>query len=126
MPKRIFAPNLPTAAPYAHAVQANGFLYTSGQIPFCPKKNELVTGDIERETRQVFENLQAVLKAGKRDFSHVIKATIFLTDLDAHFTAVNEVYAQYFDAKKLPARSCVQVAALPMGARVEIELIAAY
>ena len=124
MNKSIFAPNLPAVGPYAHAVLTGNTLYTSGQIPFDPIRGELVTGSIETQTRQVFANLKAVLNVAGFDFCHVVKATVFLTDITAHFVEVNQVYAEMFPESSLPARSCVQVAALPMGAQVEVELIA--
>lgn len=107
--------------PYAQAVKVGDWLYTSGQIPLT-KDGELVEGDIEAQTKQVLKNLQAVLdKAGAR-VDQVVKATVYLTDL-AHFSRVNKLYAEFFKSHT-PARSCVQVAALPKGAQVEIELVA--
>lgn len=100
-----------------------GLLFLSGQIPLDPATGELVKGTIEEETRRVMENLRAVLAAGQAGFQHVVKTTIYLTDL-ADFTRVNEVYGSYFPALP-PARATVQVAALPRGARVEIDAIAA-
>jgi 2-iminobutanoate/2-iminopropanoate deaminase len=98
-------------------------LFVSGQIPLDPKTGELVRGTIEAETRRVMENLAAVLLAGGGGFQQVVRTTIYLTDL-ADFTKVNEVYGSYFPAHP-PARATVQVAALPRGARVEIDAIAA-
>jgi 2-iminobutanoate/2-iminopropanoate deaminase len=98
-------------------------IYCSGQIPLDPRTGELVKGTIEEETRRVMENVAAVLLAAGGGFQHVVKTTIFLTDL-SDFAKVNEVYGSYFPADP-PARSTVQVAALPRGARVEIECIAA-
>jgi 2-iminobutanoate/2-iminopropanoate deaminase len=108
--------------PYSQAIRAGDFLYTSGQIPLDPVTGELLRGTIEEETRLVMANLAAVLEAAGASFSRVVKTTIFLTDL-AHFAAVNGVYGAYFPNEP-PARSTVQVAALPRGARVEIEAVA--
>jgi len=108
--------------PYSQAIRAGDFLYTSGQIPLDPVTGELLRGTIEEETRLVMANLAAVLEAAGASFSRVVKTTIFLTDL-AHFAAVNGVYGAHFPNEP-PARSTVQVAALPRGARVEIEAVA--
>lgn len=97
-------------------------IFTSGQIPLDPQSGKLVEGGIENQTRQVFKNLSAVLEAAEMDFSNVVKAVVYLTDL-ADFSEVNKIYAEQFKENP-PARSCVQVAALPAGAQVEIELIA--
>jgi len=109
--------------PYSHAARAGGLVYTSGQVPLVPETGKLIEGGIEEQTEQVFRNLAAVLDAAGLDFSDVVKATVFLTDLK-DFAVVNGIYAQKFPQNP-PARSCVQVAALPTGALVEIELIAA-
>lgn len=115
--------NAPAAiGPYSQAIAANGFLYTSGQIPLDPATGEMVSGGITEQTEQVMRNIEAVLKAAGTDFSHVIKTMCFLTDMN-HFSAFNDVYAKYFIGK--PARSCVAAAALPRGALVEVEVIAA-
>ncbi len=124
MPKQsIQAPNAPAAVgPYSHAVRAGDFLYTSGQIPLDPASGALIEGDIQAQTWQVFRNLEAVLAAAGADFSHVVKATVFLRDMN-DFAAVNEIYAKFFE-QPYPARSAVQVARLPKDAGVEIELVA--
>jgi len=123
MQKIITTQNAPAAiGPYSQAVQMGSLVYTSGQIPLDPKTGKLVEGGIEAETRQVFANLKAVLNAAGADFPNVIKAMVFLTDL-GDFAAVNAIYAEYFPENP-PARSCVQAAALPAGAQVEIEVIA--
>jgi 2-iminobutanoate/2-iminopropanoate deaminase len=111
--------------PYSQAiaVRAGQLLFLSGQIPLDPATGELVRGTIEEETRQVMRNLAAVLAAGGAGFQHVVKATIYLTDL-SDFARVNEVYGAHFKSSP-PARSTVQVAALPRGARVEIDAVAA-
>ncbi|MET0501648.1 MAG: RidA family protein [Candidatus Binatia bacterium] len=115
--------NAPKAiGPYAQAIKANGFLYTAGQIPIDPKTGNIVEGDIRAQTRQVLENLKAVLQAGGSSLDRVVKATVFLKHM-ADFAAMNEVYAQYLDGAK-PARSTVAVAELPRGALIEIDLVA--
>ncbi len=108
--------------PYEQAIKANGFLYTAGQIPIDPKTGNFVEGGIAAQTRQVLENLRAVLEAGGSSLDRVIKATVFLKNM-ADFAAMNEVYAQYLSSAK-PARSTVAVAELPRGALVEIDLVA--
>lgn len=124
MSKRcITAPGAPPAlGPYSHAVETGGFLYLSGQIALKPDGSGLVQGTIEDETRQVFANIQAVLKAGGATLEEVVKVLVFLDDMD-NFSAFNKVYREYFPADP-PARSCVQAARLPANARVEIEVIA--
>jgi 2-iminobutanoate/2-iminopropanoate deaminase len=115
--------NAPKAiGPYQQAIKANGFIYTAGQIPIDPKTGNLVEGDISAQTRQVLENLKAVLEAGGSALDRVVKATVFLKNM-ADFAAMNEVYAQYLGSAK-PARSTVAVAELPRGALVEIDLVA--
>jgi 2-iminobutanoate/2-iminopropanoate deaminase len=115
--------NAPKAiGPYQQAIKANGFIYTAGQIPIDPKTGNLVEGDISAQTRQVLENLKAVLEAGGSALDRVVKATVFLKNM-ADFAAMNEVYAEYFASAK-PARSTVAVAELPRGALVEIDLVA--
>jgi 2-iminobutanoate/2-iminopropanoate deaminase len=110
--------------PYSQGIAAQGArtLFLSGQIPLDPRTGELVPGGVEDQTRRVMENLRGVLVAGGAGFQHVVKTTIFLADL-ADFAKVNEVYGGYFSANP-PARATVQVAALPRGARVEIDAIA--
>lgn len=108
--------------PYSQAVKCGNFLFTSGQIPLT-KDGERVTGDIEVQTKQVLQNLQAVLDEAGATVQQVVKATVFLTDL-ANFARVNELYGDFFQGHT-PARSCVQVAALPKGVDIEIELIVA-
>ncbi len=122
----IATPNAPAAiGPYSQAiaVSAQRLLFCSGQIPLDPKTGALLDGDIAAQTERVLDNIAAVLSAGGMEFSDVVKTTIFLADL-ADFARVNEVYARWF-TKAPPARSTVQAAALPKGARVEIEAIAA-
>ena len=108
--------------PYSQAVVTGDLVFTSGQIPLDPATQQMVTGDVRAQAERVMENLGAVLAAAGSSFEKVVKATIFLADLN-DFATVNEVYGKRFP-KDPPARSTVQVAALPKGARVEIELIA--
>lgn len=108
--------------PYAQGIAAGGFLFLSGQIPLDPTTGQLIQGSVEDETRRVLENLRAVLAAAGTTLDAVVKTTVYLADL-ADFPRVNQVYAEYF-AEPFPARATVQVAALPRGARVEIDAIA--
>jgi 2-iminobutanoate/2-iminopropanoate deaminase len=108
--------------PYSQAIAAGELLFLSGQIPLDPATGELVSGGIEIQTRRVMQNLAAVLEAAGSSFEEVVRTTIFLADL-GDFAAVNAVYAEFFPGTP-PARSTVQVAALPRGARVEIDAIA--
>ncbi len=122
--KKIVSTNEAPSAigPYSQAVRVGSLLFCSGQIPLDPKSGQMASQDIGEQARRVLDNLQAVLKAEGLGFQHVVKTTVFLTDL-ADFQTVNEIYATYF-REEPPARSTVQVAALPKGARVEIEAIA--
>jgi len=108
--------------PYSQAIRVGDFLYTSGQISLDPKTMEMITGNIELETEKVLQNIEAILSAEGLNFGHVIKTTVYLTDL-SEFTRMNQVYEKFFSNTK-PARACVQVAALPKGAKVEIDAIA--
>jgi 2-iminobutanoate/2-iminopropanoate deaminase len=123
--KKIVSTNEAPAAigPYSQAVRSGSFLFCSGQIPLDPKSGEIVSGDITAQTRRVLNNIAAVLRAERLSFDHVVKTTIFLTNL-GDFQTVNEIYGSYFKQDP-PARSTVQVSALPRGANVEIEVIAA-
>ncbi len=115
--------NAPKAiGPYSQAIRSGNTLYTSGQIALDPGTGNLVDGDFAAQARRVFENLKAVLAAGGTDFSRVVKATVYLTDL-ANFATLNEIYASNFGDTK-PARTTVGVSQLPKGALVEIDLIA--
>lgn len=115
--------NAPKAiGPYEQAIKVNGFIYTAGQIPIDPKTGNFVEGGIAAQTRQVLENLKAVLEAGGSALDRVVKATVFLKNM-ADFAAMNDVYTQYLGSAK-PARSTVAVAELPRGALVEIDLVA--
>jgi 2-iminobutanoate/2-iminopropanoate deaminase len=107
--------------PYAQAVVAGGFLFTAGQIALDPSTGQMVDGGVVEQTKQVFANLAAVLSAADATWDDVVKTTVFLTDL-ADFPTVNEIYAQQV-GKARPARTTVQVAALPRGAKVEIEAV---
>ena len=108
--------------PYEQAIKINGFLFTSGQIAIDPATGKLIEGDISVQTRRVLENLKAVLEAGGSSLDQVVKATVYLTDLST-FSKMNEIYAEYLGHVK-PARSTVGVASLPLGASVEIDLVA--
>lgn len=108
--------------PYSQAMQVGELVFISGQIGMDPSSGELISRNLTAETERALDNLAAVLRATNSDFSHVVKTTIFLTDMD-DFTAVNAVYSEYFGEHK-PARACIAVAALPKGARVEIEAVA--
>ena len=125
MSKQIVSTSAAPAAigPYSQAVRAGNTLWLSGQIPLDPVTKELVQGDIEVQTRRVFDNIKAVLTAAGASFDGVVKTTIFLTDL-ANFAVVNKIMADYF-REPYPARSTVGVAALPRGAQVEVECIVA-
>jgi 2-iminobutanoate/2-iminopropanoate deaminase len=124
MKKPIFTSEAPAAiGPYSQAVRSGRFLFCSGQIPLDPKSGQIVPGDIATQTRRVLDNIAAILRTEGLTFENVVKTTIFLTNL-ADFQTVNEIYASYFKEDP-PARSTVQVSALPRGANVEIEVIAA-
>ena len=125
MKKIIYTNDAPEPiGPYSQAVRHGNFLYTSGQIAINPETGALTEGNIEEETHQVMLNLKAVLKAAGMTFQHVIKASIFITDM-GDFGAINSVYGSYFDGETAPARETVQVARLPKDVRVEISVIAA-
>ncbi len=124
MKKIINTPNAPAPiGPYNQAVLTGNTLYTSGQIAFDPKTNTLVLDSIVAETKQVMENLKAVLAAADMTFENVIKASIFISDMN-NFGQINEVYGTYFDAETAPARETVEVANLPKFVNVEISMIA--
>jgi 2-iminobutanoate/2-iminopropanoate deaminase len=108
--------------PYSQAIRTESLIFTSGQVAIDPRTGKLIEGGIEDQTQQVMDNLKAVLEAAGTDFNHVVKATVFLADINS-FAVFNKIYGQYFkDA--FPARSAFQVAALPLGALVEIEMVA--
>ncbi len=122
--KHVIKPSGSPAAvgPYNHGVRVGHLLFCAGQIPIEPATGNLVAGDIKVQTERALENIKAILEDQNLSFANVVKSTVFLTDL-ADFAGMNEVYAKYFTAE-FPARSTVQVAALPKGAAVEIEVIA--
>ena len=122
--KQIIKPakSAPAVGPYNHAVRVWDMLFCAGQIPLDPATGNLVAGDIKSQTERVLQNVKAILDDQKLSFANVVKSTVFMTNL-ADFASMNEVYAKYFTSD-FPARSTVQVAALPKGANVEIEVIA--
>jgi 2-iminobutanoate/2-iminopropanoate deaminase len=123
MKKIISTSEAPAAiGPYSQAIHSGRLLFCSGQIPLDPRSGQIVSGDIAAQARRVLDNIAAVLRAEGLTLDHVIKTTIFLTDL-GDFETVNEIYGSYFKLDP-PARSTVQVSALPKGANVEIEVIA--
>lgn len=124
MKKIVNTPNAPAPiGPYNQAVLVNGMLYTSGQIAINPSTNKLVLESIEEETKQVMQNLKAVLNAAGMNFEDVIKSSIFVSDMH-NFNAINKVYAAYFNEDTAPARETVEVANLPKFVNVEISMIA--
>ncbi|VXB62373.1 conserved hypothetical protein [Flavobacterium sp. 9AF] len=124
MKKIIFTDKAPAPiGPYNQAVLVGNTLYTSGQIAINPTNGELVLTDIETETKQVMENMKAVLEAAEMTFENVIKTSIFISDMN-DFGRINSVYGSYFDEKNAPARETVQVACLPKNVNVEISMIA--
>jgi 2-iminobutanoate/2-iminopropanoate deaminase len=123
--KHVATKQAPTPiGPYSQGVIAGGLLFVSGQIPIDPATDKLVEGDITVQTEQVLKNILAVLKEAKMGPENVVKASVFLADL-ADFPQMNEVYGKYM-GKEPPARSTIQAAALPKGARIEIDVIAAF
>ena len=122
MTKVVQTKNAPAAiGPYSQGIIVNNMFYSSGQIPLTPA-GDFVNGDIKEQTHQVLHNLKAVLEAAGASFETVVKATVFIKDME-QFAEVNEVYGEYFHTHK-PARSCVEVARLPKDALVEIEVVA--
>lgn len=121
--RTVVSPRGPAAiGPYAHATWAGDLLYLSGQTPIDPATGKLITGDVEAQTHRAFDNLQAVLEDAGLAMGHVIKCNVYLVDM-ADFPQMNAAYAQRFD-EPYPSRTTVAVAGLPLGARVEIELVA--
>lgn len=122
--KQIIKPanSAPAVGPYNHAVRVGDLLFCAGQIPIDPATGNLVPGDAKAQTERVLQNVKAILDDQKLTFANVVKSTVFLTSMN-DFAAMNEVYAKYFTSD-FPARSTIQVAALPKGANVEIEVIA--
>ncbi|MBD3580954.1 RidA family protein [Flavobacterium selenitireducens] len=124
MKKIIYTDKAPAPiGPYSQAVQFGDTLYTSGQIAIDPASGELVLGDVGNETRQVMDNLKAVLEAADMTFDDVVKTTIFIMDMN-DFAKINEVYGSYLNEQTAPARETVQVAGLPKGVTVEISMMA--
>ena len=125
MKHAVSSPDAPKAiGPYSQAVRTGQLLFASGQIPTDPATGAIVEGDVATQTRRVFDNLSAVLKAANLSFANVVRTTVFLADMN-DFAAMNEVYGKYF-SEPYPARATVQVARLPKDARVEIDLIASF
>ena len=127
MPKKTIikpAKSAPAVGPYNHAVRIGDLLFCAGQIPIDPATGNLVSGDIKAQAERVLENVKVILEDQQLTFANVVKSTVFLTNL-ADFAGMNEVYAKYFTAD-FPARSTIQVAGLPKGANVEIEVMAHY
>ena len=123
MKKIIATSDAPVAiGPYSQAIRSGNLIFCSGQIPLEPKSGQIVSDDIGDQTRRVLDNISGLLKSEGLSFADVVKTTIFLTDL-GNFQIVNEIYGSYFNNQP-PARSTVQISALPKGARVEIEVIA--
>lgn len=123
MKKEVKTDKAPQAiGPYSQGIVANGFVFCSGQIPIVPQTGQLDTGGIEDQTRQVLKNVSAVLEAAGTSLDNVVKATVFLQDMN-DFAAMNKVYAEFFKTP-FPARAAVQVARLPRDVKVEIEVLA--
>ncbi len=124
MPERIFTEAAPAPiGPYTQAVASDGLLFCSGQVAIDPATGKLIDGDVAAQTRQVMRNIAAVLAAGGATFADVVKTTIYLVDMN-DFGTVNPIYGEAFAGAVAPARSTIAVAALPLGARVEIEVLA--
>ena len=122
--KAIHTNNAPAAiGPYSQAIEVNGFVFASGQIPIDPATGDFVEGGIKEQTKQALTNASNILKEAGTDLSHVIKTTVYMADM-GDFAAMNEIYAQFFN-EPYPARSAVAVKALPKGALVEVEVLAA-
>ncbi len=122
MRSAITNPNASAVGPYSHAIDAGGTVYLSGQIPLDAETGSLVDGDISVRTRKCFDNIRGVLEAGGLSMDDVVKVTVFLVDM-ADYAGMNEAYAEQFTAP-FPARSAIAVAQLPLGANIEIEVIA--
>lgn len=124
MKKVINTPDAPAPiGPYNQAILAGNTLYVSGQIALDPKTGELITDDLEKETQQVFANLEAILRAADMDFTNVVKCSIFISDMN-DFARINAIYQRYFQGEAAPARETVEVANLPKFVNVEISAIA--
>ncbi|CAN3356172.1 protein Mmf1p, mitochondrial [Diutina catenulata] len=115
----------PPAASYSQAIKVNGFIYVSGQIPYTPENKPLSDSSIEAAAEQVIQNVKNILEASGSGMEHIVKNTIFLTDMESQFPVFNKVYGKYFNQDThLPARSCVAVKQLPLGVPLEMESIA--
>ena len=122
--KAIHTNNAPAAiGPYSQAIEVNGFVFASGQIPIDPATGDFVEGGIKEQTKQALTNASNILKEAGTDLSHVVKTTVYMAEM-GDFAAMNEIYAQFFN-EPYPARSAVAVKALPKGALVEVEVLAA-
>ena len=122
--KAIHTNNAPAAiGPYSQAIEVNGFVFAAGQIPINPATGDFVEGGIKEQTKQALTNASNILKEAGTDLSHVVKTTVYMADM-GDFAAMNEIYAQFFN-EPYPARSAVAVKALPKGALVEVEVLAA-
>ena len=125
MKKSVFSSSAPKpVGSYSQAIAVGSWLFLSGQIPIDPHTEKIISGDIISQTERVMQNIQAVLEAHNMNFSHVVKAGIFLKNMD-YFSSVNKVYSRYFK-EPFPARSCVAVQELPKGVDIEIEVIASF
>ena len=123
MKRIVYTENAPAAlGPYSQAIEINGTLFVSGQIPFVPATMTLVSDDVKEQTRQSLENVKAIVEAAGYSMKDVVRAGVFIKDMN-DFTAINEVYSEYLGDVK-PARACVEVARLPKDVKVEIEVIA--
>lgn len=123
MKRIINTPNAPAAiGPYSQAIEVNGTLYVSGQIPFVPSTMTVISEDVSEQTQQSLENVKAILEAAGYTFQDVVKASVFIKDMN-DFAKINEVYNKYLGEVR-PARACVEVARLPRDVKVEIEVIA--
>lgn len=123
MKKEIVTKEAPGAVgPYSQAIEVGGMLFCSGQIPLVPGSNDLIKGSVTEQTHQVMKNIAAVLKAADCSYDHIVKTTIFISDM-SYFQEMNSVYESYL-SKPYPARSCVAVKELPKGVDVEIEVLA--
>jgi|TARA_B110000914_G_scaffold2112_1_gene1818 2-iminobutanoate/2-iminopropanoate deaminase len=124
MKKTLYTPNAPAAiGTYNQAVQSKGFIYTAGQVGIIPGTGKIIEGGIKSETFRALQNIDAILKAAGVDKSHIVKLTVFVTDLRG-FNYVNESFKAFFNGIDFPARSTVEVSGLPLNAKVEIECIA--
>ncbi|WP_424243998.1 2-iminobutanoate/2-iminopropanoate deaminase [Elusimicrobium posterum] len=121
--KIINSPQAPKViGPYSQAVENDGFLFISGAVPLDPVTGDLISGDVKTQTERIFENVTNILKAASMELKHVLKTTVYMTDL-TYFAEMNEAYGRFFKDNP-PARTTIQVAALPKGAMIEIEFIA--